>query len=77
MEKADTVVAVFADHRSAEVAVKKLAEIGFDKQHLSVLGKSFQSDAKVGGSALAIGLKFGASWAPFGAASWAGLAGCS
>ena len=49
MEKADTVVAVFADHRSAEVAVKKLAEIGFDKQHLSVLGKSFQSDAKVGG----------------------------
>lgn len=49
MEKDDIVVAVFADHQPAEVAVKKLAEIGFDKKHLSVLGKGLHSDAKIGG----------------------------
>jgi hypothetical protein len=49
MEKADTVIAVFADHNSAEVAVKKLTAAGFKMQNLSVVGKGYQTDEKVVG----------------------------
>jgi uncharacterized membrane protein len=49
MEKADTVVAVFADHAGAEAAVKKLAEAGIDIKHLSVVGKGYHTDEKVVG----------------------------
>ena len=49
MEKTDTVIAVFADHTSAEAAVKKLAAAGFKMQNLSVVGKGYQTDEKVVG----------------------------
>ncbi len=39
MEKADTVVAVFADRNSVEAAVKKLTAAGFEIRNLSVVGK--------------------------------------
>lgn len=49
MEKTDTVIAVFADHRAAESAVKKLSAEGFDMKNLSVVGKGYHSDEKVVG----------------------------
>jgi hypothetical protein len=49
MEEYDTVVAVFVDHQQAEAAVKKLATIGFDNRHISVVGKVYHDDAKFGG----------------------------
>jgi hypothetical protein len=49
MEKADTVIAVFADHNSAEAAVKKLSAAGFAMKNLSVVGKGYQIDEKVVG----------------------------
>ena len=49
MEKTDTVIAVFADHNSAEAAVKKLAAAGFEMKNLSVVGKGYQTDEKVVG----------------------------
>ena len=49
MEKPDTVIAVFADHNSAEAAVKKLATSGFEMKSLSVVGKGYQTDEKVVG----------------------------
>ena len=44
-----SVVAVFADHQGAEVAVKKLASAGIDIKHLSVIGKGYHTDEKVVG----------------------------
>jgi hypothetical protein len=51
MEKTnpDTVVAVFADHQSAETAVKKLTASGFEMKNLSVVGKGYHTDEKVVG----------------------------
>lgn len=49
MEPADTVVAVFADHPSAEAAIKKLTGTGFDMKNLSVVGKGYHTDEKVVG----------------------------
>jgi hypothetical protein len=47
MEKTDTAIAVFADHNSAEAAVKKLTLAGFEMKSLSVVGKGYQTDEKV------------------------------
>ena len=47
--KSDTVIAVFADHNSAEMAVKKLTATGFEMKKLSVVGKGYQTDEKVVG----------------------------
>jgi hypothetical protein len=49
MEKIDSVIAVFTDHRSAEAAVKTLTDGGFEMTRLSVVGKGFHSDEKVVG----------------------------
>ena len=49
MEKADSVIAVFADHNSAEAAVRKLTAAGFEMKNLSVIGKGYQIDEKVVG----------------------------
>ena len=49
MEKTDTVVAVFADHNTAEAAVKKLTAAGFEMKNLSVVGKGYHTDEKVVG----------------------------
>jgi hypothetical protein len=47
MDKADAVVAVFADHNAAESAVKELAAAGFEMKNLSVVGKGYHTDEKV------------------------------
>jgi hypothetical protein len=49
VEKADTVIAVFADHNAAEAAVKKLSASGVEMKNLSVVGKGYQIDEKVVG----------------------------
>jgi hypothetical protein len=49
MEKIDSVVAVFADHKTAEEAIKKLAQAGFDMKALSVVGKGYHTEEKVVG----------------------------
>ena len=49
MEKADTVIAVFADHKAAETAVKKLTAAGFEMRNLSIVGKGYHTDEKVVG----------------------------
>ena len=49
MEPTDTVVAVFADHPSAEAAIKKLTGSGFEMKNLSVVGKGYHTDEKVVG----------------------------
>jgi hypothetical protein len=48
-EQQDAVVAVFAHHRDAEDAVRKLASGGFDMTHFSIVGQGFHSDEKVVG----------------------------
>jgi hypothetical protein len=49
METSDTIVAVFADHNSAEAAIKKLSSAGFEMKSLSVVGKGYHSEEKVVG----------------------------
>ena len=49
IEQQDAVVAVFAHHRDAEDAVRKLAGGGFDMTHFSIVGQGFHSDEKVVG----------------------------
>jgi hypothetical protein len=49
MEMVDSVVAVFADHKTAETAVKKLTASGFDMKNLSLVGKGYHTDEKVVG----------------------------
>ncbi len=49
MQAPDSVVAVFSDHDSAETAVKKLTEAGFQMKNLSVVGRGYHSDEKVVG----------------------------
>ena len=49
MEMVDSVVAVYGDHNSAEVAVKKLIASGFETKNLSVVGKGYHTDEKVVG----------------------------
>ncbi len=49
MDKADAVIAVFADHNAAEGAVKALTAAGFEMKNLSVVGKGYQIDEKVVG----------------------------
>jgi hypothetical protein len=49
VEQQDAVVAVFAHHRDAEDAVRKLAGGGFDMTHFSIVGQGFHSEEKVVG----------------------------
>ncbi len=49
MDNTGTVIGVFADHTSAEAAVKKLSAAGFDMKHLSIVGKGYETDEKVVG----------------------------
>ena len=49
MDKNNSTVAIFADHESAEAAVKMLATAGFDIKNLSVVGKGYHTDEKVVG----------------------------
>ena len=47
MESVETLIAVFADHPAAEIAVKKLAAAGFEMKNLSVVGKGYHTEEKV------------------------------
>jgi hypothetical protein len=49
MKNADSVIAVFADHQSADSAVKELTKAGFEVKNLSVVGKGFHTEEKVVG----------------------------
>jgi hypothetical protein len=49
MQMVDSVVAVYEDHSTAELAVKKLAASGFDMKNLSVVGKGYHTEEKVVG----------------------------
>jgi hypothetical protein len=79
MQVADTPVAVFADHNAAELAVKKIAQAGFEMKNLSVVGQGSIRKRKSSVSTTpAIGSSFGAPVAHSGEASGVcSLAGCS
>ncbi|WP_376984916.1 hypothetical protein [Bosea sp. R86505] len=47
MSQNDSVIAVFSDHKTAEAAVKKLAEAGITMGNLSIVGKGYHTDEKV------------------------------
>jgi hypothetical protein len=49
MDVSDSVVAVFADHESAEAAVKRLTASGFAMKNLSLVGKGYSTEEKVVG----------------------------
>jgi hypothetical protein len=49
MTDTNSVVAVVADHQTAEAAIKKLASTGIDMKHLSIVGKGYHTDEKVVG----------------------------
>lgn len=42
-----SVIAVFSDHKTAEAAVKKLADAGITMGDLSIVGKGYHTDEKV------------------------------
>jgi hypothetical protein len=76
MEKTDTVIAVFADHNSAEAAVKKLSAADFisvlSARDIKLTKRSSASTTRATGSS------FGARGMRSGAISGAcSLAGCS
>jgi hypothetical protein len=45
----DSIVAVYASHASAEVAVRALADSGFDMQKLSIIGRDYTTEEGVVG----------------------------
>ena len=49
MSKPDTVIATFADHSSAEAAIKRLTAGGIAMKHLSIVGKGYHTEEKVVG----------------------------
>ncbi|WP_237153868.1 general stress protein [Oryzibacter oryziterrae] len=49
MMKKNAVVAVFPGHQSAEVAIRDLAQAGFDMKSLSIVGKGYHSEEKATG----------------------------
>ena len=71
MDKVDTAVAVFANHESAEAAVKKLTAAGFAMKDLSLIGKGYHSEEKVVGF-YNIGdrIKFWGKWGAFWGGFW-------
>ncbi len=49
MQGNNTTIAVLPDHATAEAAVKKLAQAGFDMRSLTVVGQGFHTEEKVVG----------------------------
>jgi hypothetical protein len=47
MNSNNTVIGIFPDHMSAESAVKKLTEAGFEMKRLTIVGKGYETDEKV------------------------------
>ena len=72
MQKSDAVIAVFATHQEAEIAIKKLSEAGFEMKTLSVIGKGYHTEEKaIGFYNIGDRIKF---WGVRGA-FWGGLWG--
>jgi hypothetical protein len=44
LQQTHSAVAVYADHESAEAALKELKAKGFDMKNLSIIGKDFQTE---------------------------------
>ena len=49
MNENNSVVAIYASHTNAEVAVKELQRSGFDMKKLSIVGRDYQTDEQVVG----------------------------
>jgi hypothetical protein len=49
MQSSSTTIGIFADHASAEAAIRKLAGEGFAIKDLSIVGKGYHTDEKVVG----------------------------
>jgi hypothetical protein len=67
MERTDISVATFADHTQAEMAIKTLAQAGFDMRQLSIIGRGYHTQEDVVGFYNADGRirfwgKLGAFW---------------
>ena len=67
MTNHDAVVAVFGDHRSADVAIRKLIDDGFDMKKFSVVGKGYHTEeTAIGffkiGDRMKLWGKYGAFW---------------
>lgn len=73
MNQSSSVIAVFSDHKTAEAAVKKLADAGITMGNLSIVGKGYHTDEKViGFYNMGDRINSGAPMARSGAASGAG-----
>ena len=67
MERTDISVARFPDHTQAEVAVKALAQAGFDMKQLSIVGRGYHTEENVigfynAGERIRFWGKYGAFW---------------
>ena len=49
MNENNSVVAIYASHTNAEVAIKELQRSGFDMKKLSIVGRDYQKDEQVVG----------------------------
>ena len=49
MNENNSVIAVYASHTTAEVAIKELQRSGFDMKKLSIVGRDYQTDEQVVG----------------------------
>jgi len=47
MPQTDAIVAVYANHKDAETAVRKIAEDGLDMKHFSIIGKGYHTEEDV------------------------------
>jgi hypothetical protein len=67
MERSDIAIARFADHSGAEMAVKTLAQGGFDMKQLSIVGRGYHTDESIvgfynAGERIHFWGKYGAFW---------------
>jgi len=46
MSEQDTVVAVYASHEAAEIALRKVAESGLDMKNFSIVGRGYHTEEK-------------------------------
>jgi len=78
MTDTNAVVAVYANHSSAEDAVKQLEKSGFDMKKLSVVGKDYHTDEQVVGYYNAGDrMKYWGKWGAFWGGFWGLLFGAA
>jgi hypothetical protein len=49
MSQTDAIVAIYAQHETAEAAIRKIAESGLDMKQFSIIGKGYHSEEQVVG----------------------------